>query len=246
MRFKGKAALVTGAGKGIGEATAIKLASEGASVLCADRDEIALDDTVRAIVASGGTAVGCHTDVSEAKQVDAMVSMAVERFGGLHLAVNNAGIGGPEKPLAEQALEDWKRVLDVNLNGVFYGLKYEIPAIIAAGGGAIVNVASMFARHALRGHAHYTASKYAVVGLTRTAAVDYANHPIRINTVCPGVIDTPLSRSGGDTSAGIAQMIPQGRLGEAREVANMIAFLLSEEASYVTASEFDVDGGILH
>jgi NAD(P)-dependent dehydrogenase (short-subunit alcohol dehydrogenase family) len=246
VRFEGKAALVTGAGKGIGFATAKRLASEGAKVLCADWDEDALQEIVSTIERNGGTAAACRTDVSDAAQVEAMVAQAVDAFGGLHFAVNNAGIGGNSNLTAEHDLEEWRNVLSVNLDGVFYGLKYQIPAILAAGGGAIVNIASMFAHHALRGRAHYTAAKYAVVGLTRTAAVDYADQPIRINSVCPGVIDTPLARSGGDTADAVAAMVPVGRMGEAEEVANMIAFLLSDEASYITASEFDVDGGILH
>ncbi len=245
-RFQGKSALVTGAGKGIGFATAVRLASEGANLLCVDQDEEAAAQVVSAISKQGGTAIACHADVSQASEVEAMVKRTVDAFGGLHFAVNNAGIGGTACPTAEQDIEEWRTVLGVNLDGVFYGLKYQIPAILNAGGGAIVNIASMFAHHALRGRAHYTASKYAVVGLTRTAAIDYADQPIRINTVCPGVIDTPLARSGGDATDAVASMIPLGRLGQASEVAGMIAFLLSEEASYITASEFDVDGGILH
>ncbi len=246
MRFAGKVALVTGAGKGIGAATALRLASEGASVLCADIDEAATRQIVDEITAAGGSALACRTDVSRPGDVEKMVKLALDRFGGLHLAVNNAGIGGPPAPVAQQEFADWDRLIGVNLNGVFYCLKYEIPAILAAGGGAIVNTASMFSHHALRGHAHYTASKFAVVGLTRTAAADYADQPIRINAVCPGVIDTPLSRSGGSDTAGVAAMIPQGRIGNPEEVAGVIAFLLSDDASYVTASEFAVDGGILH
>lgn len=246
MRFEGKIALVTGAGKGIGAAVGLRLASEGARVLCADRDEDAAKNTVSEIEKKGGCAISCRTDVSNHQDVVEMVAMAVNRFGGLHFAVNNAGIGGPPAPLAEQKLEDWDRLLGVNLNGVFYGMRNEIPAILASGGGAIVNIASMFAHHALRGHSHYTASKFGVVGLTRTAAVDYAGQPIRINTVCPGVIDTPLARSGGDDTAGVMAMIPVGRMGKAEEVAAVVAFLLSDDAAYVTASEYDVDGGILH
>jgi len=246
MRFEGKSGLVTGAGKGIGKAIAMRLAADGAKVLCADVDQQALDDVVSEIEAAGGAASTMCVDVSDAAQVEAMVSKAIESFGNLHLAVNNAGIGGAGKPLAEQELEEWERVIGINLSGVFYGLKYEIPAILASGGGAIVNIASMFARHALRGRAHYTASKYGVIGLTRTAAMDYAGEPIRINTVCPGVIDTPLARSDADTTGAVADMVPLGRMGEASEIANMVAFLLSDEASYITASEFDVDGGILH
>lgn len=243
MRFAGKNALVTGAGKGIGRAIAQRLVQDGAQVLCADSDSEALDEAVSSL---SGNAVAWRCDVSDPAQVEAAVGKAQAQFGALHYAVNNAGIGGEEKPAADLSLEDWSRVIGINLSGVFFGMKFQIPAIREGGGGAIVNIASMFAHHALRHHAHYTASKYGVVGLSRTAAVDYADQPIRINTVCPGVIDTPLSRSGGDTSTGIARMIPQGRLGQSSEVANMVAFLLSDEASYITASEFDVDGGILH
>lgn len=246
MRFAGKTALVTGAGKGIGAATARRLASEGANVLCVDIDTAATAEVVRAITGEGGQAVACAADIARAEDVEAMVRQAVDAFGALHLAVNNAAIAGPSARTADQEIEDWHRMIGVNLNGVFYCLKYEIPAILASGGGAIVNTASMFAHHALRGHAHYTASKFGVVGLTRTAAADYADQPLRINAVCPGVIDTPMSRSGGSDTAGVASMIPQGRIGNPEEVAGVIAFLLSDDASYVTASEFAVDGGILH
>ncbi|MDR7103650.1 SDR family NAD(P)-dependent oxidoreductase [Croceicoccus sp. BE223] len=246
MRFAGKSAIVTGAGKGIGAATARRLAAEGANVVCADRDEAALTEIMATISGDGGKAFAVTADVSKPEQVEAMVSAAISHFGALHLAVNNAGIGLPSAPTAEQSLENWNTMIAVNLSGVFHGLKYQIPAILASGGGAIVNVASMFAHHALRGHAGYTAAKFGVVGLTRTAAADYADKPIRINTVCPGVIDTPLARSGGDDTDAVTAMIPVGRLGKAAEVAGVIAFLLSDDASYVTASEYDVDGGILH
>jgi NAD(P)-dependent dehydrogenase (short-subunit alcohol dehydrogenase family) len=246
MRFESKSALVTGAGMGIGAATASRLASEGARVLCVDCDETAVAATVEAIGRDGGTAVACHADVSRPEEVERAVAQAIAAFGGLHLAVNNAGIGGASRPLAEQELSDWDAVMSINLGGVFYGLKYEIPAILGSGGGAIVNVSSMFGKHALRGRGPYTAAKFGVIGLSRAAAADYADKPIRINTVCPGVIDTPLVRSDATESEGVAAMVPMGRMGAAGEVAATICFLLSDDASYVTASEYDVDGGILH
>jgi NAD(P)-dependent dehydrogenase (short-subunit alcohol dehydrogenase family) len=246
MRFENKVALVTGAGKGIGAAVAKRLASEGAKLVCADRDEAALVETLTEIRAAGGTAESCAVDVAVAADVEALVRRCVELFGGLHLAVNNAGISCAPNPAADQDLEAWNAVIAVNLSGVFYGLKYQIPEILRSGGGAIVNVSSMYARHGLPGHAPYSAAKYGVVGLSRVAALDYADQAIRINTVCPGVIDTPMARSGGDQTDAIASMIPLRRLGQGRDVAAVIAFLLSDDASYVTASEYDVDGGILH
>jgi NAD(P)-dependent dehydrogenase (short-subunit alcohol dehydrogenase family) len=244
-RFAGKVAIVTGAGRGIGEATALRLAGDGARLVAVDRAADGAEAVAEAIGRAGGQALALTADVADADQVERTVALAVERFGGLHLAVNNAGISSDDAPTADQSLDSWNRTIAVNLTGVFHGLKYQIPAIIAAGGGAIVNVSSVFGGRALPGRSPYTAAKHGVIGLTRAAGLEYARQGVRINALCPGIIDTPLVRAGGDASAGIAAMVPAGRLGLAAEAAAVIAFLLSDDAHYVTAADHAVDGGLL-
>jgi NAD(P)-dependent dehydrogenase (short-subunit alcohol dehydrogenase family) len=173
------------------------------------------------------------------------VARAVDTYGALHLAVNCAGIAGDELILHEGSLADWRRVLGVNLDGVYNGLMYEIPALLAAGGGSIVNVASVQATLPLHHRPAYTTSKFGVVGLTKNAAKDYAGMNIRVNAVSPGVTDTPLTASGGATSELLASIIPMGRMARPEELANVIAFVLSDAASYVTGAEIVVDGGFL-
>lgn len=244
-RFAGKVAIITGAGRGIGEATALRLAADSARVAVVDRDGDVAEAVATAIGKAGGEALALTADVAQADQVEAAVARTVERFGGLHLAVNNAGVSSDDAPTADQSLESWHRTISVNLTGVFHGLRYQIPAIIAAGGGAIVNVSSVFGDRALAGRSPYTAAKHGVIGLTRAAGLEYARQGVRINALCPGIIDTPLVRAGGDKSTEIGSMVPAGRLGDPAEAAAVIAFLLSDDARYVTASDYAVDGGLL-
>ena len=242
--FSGVSALVTGAASGIGEATARLLAANGLSVVVSDRDAAAVRRVVDDIVAAGGKAAANVADVSRPGEVEAAVDCAVKHFGALHFAVNNAGVGGDSGPAGEMALDVWQRVIDINLNGVAYGLRYEIPAILAAGGGAIVNMSSILGLVGT-GHAPaYNASKHGVTGLTRSAALAYSAKGIRVNSIHPGYVDTPLlGRYDAATRAGLVSQHPIGRLGSAGEIAHAIAFLLSDGASFITGSALVADGG---
>ena len=244
-QFEGKVALVTGAGSGIGAATALLLAERGAAVAVAGRRTNKLDEVVAQITAAGGTSIAVQTDVSDPAQVQRAVQATVERFGVLHYLVNNAGITGYFEPLTEITIEQWKQVLDINLNGLFYGMKYAIPHLLAAGGGSIVNVSSVFAD---RGGPtpEYSSAKHAVRGLTTSAAIEYGRQGIRVNELQPGVIDTEMTQGNREGAQQVADRgIPLKRLGTGREIATAVAFLLSDEASYVNGAHLAVDGGFL-
>lgn len=243
--FKDKVAVVTGAASGIGAAVAQLLAASGAKVLIADLNEDGAREVAESIVAKGGIAKGFAADVSDALEVEAMVAAAQREFGGLHLAVNNAGISGAAAPTGEYPLDSWNKVIGINLTSVFYGLRYQIPAILASGGGAIVNMASILGSVGFANSPAYVAAKHGVIGLTKSAAIEYAKHGIRINSIGPGFIDTPLLSANLDaaTLTAIAGMHPVGRLGTSEEVAALTAFLLSEDASFITGSYHLVDGG---
>ena len=245
-RFVGRVALVTGAGRGMGEATARRLAAEGAAVSVVDRDAAVAEGVAKSIIAAGGRAIAIVADVGKAGDVEAMVARTVKEFGALHHAVNNAGIAGRPGLLAETSIEDWGDVINVNLNGVFYGLKWQIPAMIAAGGGSIVNVSSIYGHHGLPTYGAYTAAKHAVIGLTRAAGLEYVKQGVRVNAFCPGMYDTTMGNSGGAVSDAIAKMIPLGRLGRPEEAAAVNCFLLSDDASFVNAADYAGDAGMLH
>lgn len=244
--FSGKVAFVTGAASGIGEAIAMQLAERGAKVVVADLKLDAANKVVAAIKAKGGEAAAVAVDVGDAAQVEKAVQFTTDTFGKLNLAVNNAGIGGTAAPLGDYTLEDWHKVIDVNLNSVFYSMKYEIAAMLKAGGGAIVNMASILGSVAFPNAPAYVAAKHGVVGMTKSAAIDYAKKGIRVTAVGPGFIDTPLLQGmSKEAYDGLVGIHPIGRLGKADEVAALTLFLLSDAASNITGSYHLVDGGYI-
>jgi NAD(P)-dependent dehydrogenase (short-subunit alcohol dehydrogenase family) len=243
-QFEGKSIIVTGAGSGIGEACALQLAEAGGKVVVADMNIDGADRVVSAITAAGGQATAYKIDVSDPAAVSAMVDFTVATYGRLDGAVNNAGIGGPLKPLADYEIDEWKHVLDVDLNSVFYCMKYEITAMLKTGGGAIVNMSSILGSNGFAGAPAYVASKHALVGMTKNAGIEYSAHGIRVNAVGPGFIKTPLIDNALDaaTQEFLVSKHPIGRLGRAEEVANLTLFLLSDKASFITGSYHLVDG----
>jgi NAD(P)-dependent dehydrogenase (short-subunit alcohol dehydrogenase family) len=251
----GRIAIVTGAGSGLGEAIAILFAKNGATVVLADLDVDGAERVLQQITQAGGKGRVIKTDVAKPDAAKALVDGTVKEFGRLDVAVNNAGIGGPTAPVGEYPIDGWDRIIAINLSGVFYGMHYQIPAMLAAGGGAIVNMASIAGKVGLAQASGYAAAKHGVVGLTETAAVEYAARGIRVNAVGPGFINTPLlgKRSVIDTSKGaatdemqaLAKLHPMNRLGEASEVAELVLFLASDRASFVTGAYYNVDGGYL-
>ena len=247
MLLKDKIAIVTGGGSGIGREVAFKLCKEGARVVVSDIDEDGGQSTVAHIASFDGQATFFKADSSKPAENEALVAETVKRFGALHIAVNNAGIGGPQAPTGEYPIEGWDKVIAINLSGVFYGMRYQIPAMKAAGGGSIVNMASILGQVGFRTTAAYVAAKHGVVGLTKSAALEHAPDKIRVNAVGPGFIRTPLVEKAMDAAAleALAGMHALGRLGEAAEVAELVLWLSSDKASFVTGSYYPVDGGYL-
>jgi NAD(P)-dependent dehydrogenase (short-subunit alcohol dehydrogenase family) len=246
--FKGKTAIVTGAASGIGRASALAYAREGAKVVVSDLNQQDGQETVRLIQEAGGEAFFVKTDVANPADCSALVRNTVEKYGRLDFACNNAGIGGEANLTADYSVEGWQKVIGVNLSGVFYCMKYEIPEMLKTGGGAIVNMASILGMVSFAGSPAYVAAKHAVVGLTKTAAVEYAAQGVRINCIGPAFIQTPMIASleqDQKTNDMLVSLHPIGRLGKPEEVAELVIWLSSSLASFVTGAYYAVDGGYL-
>jgi len=243
--LKDKVAIVSGAGSGIGRAIAVTYAKEGAKVIVADINESHADETVKIIQENGGDAFTVKADSSIAAENKKLVEIAVEKYGRLDLACNNAGIGGPAKPTGEYEPEEWDKVIALNLNGVFYACRYQLEQMEKNGGGSIINIASVHGQVAAPNSPAYTASKHAVVGLTKNIAAEYAAKNIRCNAIGPGYIETPLLSANLDQKSkdAIAAKSPINRLGTSQEIADLVAFISSDKSSFTTGSYIIADGG---
>lgn len=244
--LENKVALVTGGGSGIGRAIASRYAAEGARVVVTDVSERGGLETVARVRDEGGGALFVAADTSRPKDHERVVAETERVYGALHIACNNAGIGGDTAPTGEYAIDAWDKVIAVNLSGVFYGMRYQIPAMLAAGGGAIVNIASILGQVGFRHSPAYVSAKHGVVGLTKNAALEYGLKKIRVNAVGPGFIRTPLLEKLPPEALGLLEARhAMGRLGESAEVAELVVWLSSDRASFVTGGYYPVDGGYL-
>jgi len=241
-----KVTLITGAGSGIGKAAAVLYAAEGSKVVVSDIDEKGGNDVVAAIKSKGGEAIFLRADTSKPEDHQALVEQTLKNFGALDIAVNNAGIGGPLSLLADYPIDGWQKVIEINLSGVFYGLRYQIPAM-EKNGGSIINMASVLGQAGTKMSSAYISAKHGVVGLTKAAAIEYADKNIRVNSIGPGYIKTPLVMNSLDKTAldSLVGMHPIGRLGESEEIAELILWLGSPKSSFVTGSYYPIDGGYL-
>lgn len=248
LEFQGKVGLVTGGTSGIGRETALLFAKTGAKVVVAGRRETEGNETIELIRAAGGEALFVKTDVSKAADVEALIQKAVQRFGRLDVAFNNAGIEGVWVSIIRQSEEDWDRTIDINLKGVWLCLKYEIRQMLKQGGGAIVNMASIQGLAGSAGAAAYTASKHGVIGLTKAAALETARNRIRINAVCPAAVETPMSDrifGAPEVHKFVLGCHPIGRFGKPAEVAEAVVWMCSDRASFMTGQSLVLDGGFL-
>jgi NAD(P)-dependent dehydrogenase (short-subunit alcohol dehydrogenase family) len=249
LELEGKVGLITGGTSGIGRDSAILFAKAGARVVVAGRRELEGKETIELIRAAGGDGLFVKTDVSKAAEVDALIQRAVEKFGRLDLAFNNAGIEGVWVPILKQTEEDWDRTIDINLKGVWLCLKYEIRQMLKqGGGGAIVNMSSVTGLVGAGGAAAYSASKHGVIGLTKSAALETAKNGIRINAVCPAVIETPMEKrlfSAPQVHKSVLNSHPIGRFGRPEEIGEAVVWMCSDRASFMTGQSLILDGGFL-
>ncbi len=243
-RFTGKVAFITGAASGIGRATAVAFAAEGARVAILDRTAEALRETESAVKVAGGEVLAIACDVSKPKEVEAAVAQAVEAFGRIDCAFNNAGVENKAAPLHEIDLEEWDRILNINLRGTFLCMKHEIAQMVRQGGGVVVNTSSGAGIRGVAGGTSYAASKHGMIGMTTSAALDYAKQNIRVNCVLPGNIATPMMDrfTGGDLQKAI-DLEPVGRLGKPEEIAEAVLWMCSDLGGFVTGASIVVDGG---
>lgn len=240
-----KVAIITGAASGIGKATALLFAKEGAKVVVSDISDKG-NDVVSEIIAAGGDAIFIKADTSKIEENEKLVQKTLAHYGALHVAFNNAGVASPPTDITAFPVEEWNKVIGINLTGIFFGLKYQIPAIIAAGGGSIINTASIMGAVAQVNQVAYNTSKHGVIGLTKSAALEFSSKNVRINAVGPGFIKTPILDflSEGEKDA-LIEKHPIGRLGNAEEVAEIVLWLASDRASFATGAYYPIDGGYL-
>ena len=245
--FTGRVAFVTGAGSGIGRATALAFAATGASVALADRDREPVKETARLVEQAGACALALTCDVSRAEDVQAALNRTIETLGHLDFAFNNAGLEQPVAPIDRIAEEDFDRLIAVNLRGVFLCMKHQVPLLLRNGGGVIVNTSSGAGVKGIAGQAAYAATKFGVIGMTKAAALDYAAQGIRVNAICPGIIETPMmDRFSGGTPEGRARVIaqePVGRMGRPEEIASAVLWMCSDPAAFMTGHALVMDGG---
>jgi len=242
-----KVAIITGAGSGIGRAIALLYSREGAIVVLTDVDDKGGNETLNEIKSKGGEAIFIKADTSNPQDSERVVNETMNKYSALHISVNNAGIAGPISFTGDYPIEGWNKVISINLSGVFYGMRYQIPAMLKSGGGSIVNIGSILGKVGAKGSPAYVAAKHGVIGLTEAAAIEYADQKIRINSIGPGYILTPLLTNALDaaTMKLVEGLHPMGRLGKSEEVAELALWLSSEKASFVTGSYYNVDGGYL-
>ncbi|MEU6443114.1 glucose 1-dehydrogenase [Streptomyces sp. NPDC047046] len=246
-RFANKVAFVTGAGSGIGRATATAFAAEGAAVIVADVNPVSNEETARLAAEHGGRVLPIECDVTSSSEVQAAIEQTVQEFGRLDIAFNNAGIEQPPAPLVDISDDQWTRLLDIDLRSAFLCMKYEIPAMLENGGGSIVNTSSGAGVVGIQGQAAYVAAKHGLIGLTKSAALDYAAKGVRVNAICPGIIETPMmNRFSGGTPEGRARVIgqePVGRMGSPEEIASAVLWLSSDIGAFTTGHAMVIDGG---
>lgn len=245
--LENKVAIVTGAGSGIGREVALLYASEGAKVVVSDINEKGGMDVAAELIKKGSDAIFIKANTADPKDQESLVKETLKQYGKLHIACNNAGVGGPLSMVGDYPIDGWDKVISINLSGVFYGMRYQIPAMLASGGGVIVNISSILGQVGTKFSPAYVSAKHGVVGLTKAAALEYATQNIRVNSVGPGYIKTPLLTNTLDaaTMESLKALHPMNRLGESPEVAELVLWLSSSKSSFVTGSYYAIDGGYL-